>query len=384
MRRVRPTTHLTGIVFGIGFFLSTAASLPAQEAASSKATWQGTQPATPEQTIRLPVPQTPVPAGKQVLELPSRPQRPPVAPPRPQVSVRPHPQPRLTRPQQLVTVTVTDQNGGYIPGLRPGDFVVYEGERRQEITYFNTGEHEPVSLGLIVDTSDSMRSKIRHAQHALRRFVDSIKPQDEVFLAGFREQPYVLQDFTDSRVLLSQGIGMLQSRGGTSLYAAILDGLHRIARGRYAKKALVVITDGMDRGSRSSLRQVVNWSRRAGVLIYTIGIGDPHRRYPRPASGSNIDPFGNVIGWVYEGVYPKTLRRISEETGARHFLLNTRDVTGQKAVLDVAAQTISRELRLQYSIGYASSGGGNRYSKLRVQSTRPGVVVRAQQGSARQ
>ena len=281
-----------------------------------------------------------------------------------------------------MTVTVTDQNGGYIPGLQPGDFVVYEGDIRQEITYFNTGENEPISLGLIVDSSGSMQNKIGHARHALRRFIHSIKPQDEVFLAGFNAQPFLVQDFTDSRVLLAQGMGLLRPRGGTSLYDAILTGLRRIHRGKHRKRALIVMTDGMDTASLSSLPQTINVSRRSGVLIYTIGIGNPRHRYARGGSGFAIGPFGVVVGGRDDRVDSKTLQRLSNETGGRHFLLNTRDVVSSKTVLDTATQTISQELRSQYSIGYASSAGGTQYRSVRVESTRPDVVVRTQKGYA--
>ena len=281
-----------------------------------------------------------------------------------------------------MTITVTDQDGDYVPGLQPDDFVVYEGDMRQEVTYFNTGENEPVSLGLIVDSSGSMRNKIGHARHALQRFIHSVKPQDEVFLAGFDQEPFLVQDFTDSRILLTQGIGLIHPRGGTSLYDAMLTGLRRMRQGKHRKKALIVMTDGMDTASLSSLAQTIAVSRRAGVLIYTIGIGNPHHRLTPGGSGLTIGPFGVVVGGHDERVDSRTLRRLSDETGGRHFLLNTRDVVNSRTVLDTATQTISRELRFQYSLGYVSSGSGNQYRSVRVESTRPDVVIRTQKGYA--
>ena len=78
----------------------------------------------------------------------------------------------------------------------------------------------------------------------------------------------------------------------------------------------------------------------------------------------------------------RTLRRLSDETGGRHFLLNTRDVVNSRAVLDTATQTISRELRFQYSLGYTSSGSSNQYRSVRVESARPDIVIRTQKGYA--
>src|SRR5262245_37724388 len=208
--------------------------------------WQGPRPA-PQQPPPLPALQAPVPSGKQVLELPSHPQ-PSTSPelPTQQSVTPPYPQPTKARPSQLVTVTVTDHDGRYVPGLRPEDFVLYEEDMPQAITYFNTGQDEPVSLGFIVDTSGSMLNQIVSARRALRRFLDTVRPQDEVFLEAFNQHPVLLQDFTDSRVLLLQATTQLQPDGGTALYDAILDGLRRVQQGRRQKKALIVITDGLD------------------------------------------------------------------------------------------------------------------------------------------
>src|SRR5713101_1030706 len=150
--------------------LLTVAGVPgaiAQNDASQPDGWQGPRP-TPQKNTPPPALQHPAPSGKQVLEIPSRPQQqsvePPhqqaVIPPRPQSESPPHFQADTVRPSHLLTVTVTDPSGRYVPGLRREDFVVYEDGVPQDITYFNTGQSEPVSLGLIVDTSGSMRSKI--------------------------------------------------------------------------------------------------------------------------------------------------------------------------------------------------------------------------------
>jgi Ca-activated chloride channel family protein len=347
--------------------------------------WQGPRPTPPQQRTLPLAPQKPTPSGKQVLEIPSQPQQRPLNLPRQQAAIpSPRLQPQPVRPTQLVTVTVTDPGGGYVPGLRREDFVLYEDGVRQEITYFNIGENEPVSLGLVVDTSGSMRDKIEHARQALRRFVDSIRPGDEVFVEEFNVQPVLLQDFTDSRVLLAQAIALLRPAGGTALYDAILDGVRRIKRGRHQKRALVVLSDGMDTASLSSLRQALEVARRSGVLIYTIGIGNPQGFHAGGGGVTIGGPFGAVLlgTGVDDRVDTRTLQTISDETGAQHFLLNTRDVVGSSAVLETAIQTISRELRLQYSLGYTSSSGGDGYRSIRVETPHHNLVVRAQRGYA--
>src|SRR5713101_40630 len=264
-----------GIPMAILLALLSVSGVFAQGGASQPDGWQGPRPA-PQQGTLTPAPQRLPPAGKQVLEIPSQPQQRSLERPQQQAGIPPHPQAETIRPTQLVTVTVTDPQGAYVSGLRREDFLLYEDGVPQNIAYFNTGQDEPVSLGLVVDTTGSMHSKIDHARQALRRFVDAIHPQDEVFIEAFNVQPMLLQDFTDSRLLLAHAITQLRPAGQTALYDAIIDGLRRVRQGRHQKKALVVLTDGLDNSSLASLRQTVDAARRAGVLIYTIGIGNPN------------------------------------------------------------------------------------------------------------
>jgi VWFA-related protein len=265
---------------------------------------------------------------------------------------------------------------------------VYEDGVPQDITYFNTGENEPVSMGLVVDTSGSMVSKIDRARFALRRLLDTIHPQDEVFIEAFSHQPILLQDFTDSRLLLAQAISSLRPAGGTALYDAILDGLHRVKRGQHQKKALIVISDGVDTASLSSLNQTINAARRSGVLIYTIGIGSSSAGFNMGGARITIGPFvlgGGGVGGLDDQIDTRTLQEASDATGGKLFVLGTNDVLGNANVLDNATQTISSELRSQYSLGYTSSLGGTRYRDVRIETRRKGedrLVVRAQKGYA--
>lgn len=377
-------TIRTGVLVAVLLVFASVPGVFAQRNTFESDGWQGPRPTPQPETPPL-APQRPAPSGRQVLEIPVQPQQQSLEPLRQQAVIPPRSQETPVRPTQLVTVTVTDQNGGYVPGLRREDFVIYEDGVPQTITYFNTGEKEPVSLGLLIDTSGSMLNKIDRARQALRRFVDTIKLGDEVFIEAFSHQPVLLQDFTDSRMLLTQAISSLRPAGGTALYDAILDGLRRVKRGRHQKKALVVISDGLDTASLASLNQTLSVARRSGVLLYTIGIGNPRGGAGSGGIGVAIGPFvfrGGGGGAYNEQVDSRTLQEMSDETGGKHFLLNTADVVGSAAVLDTATQTISRELRQQYSLGYASSSGSNRYRSVRVEARRDDLVVRAQKGYA--
>ncbi len=375
-----------GIPMTILLALLSVSGVFAQGRVSEPEGWQGPRPA-PQQGTLTPAPQRTVPSGKQVLEIPSQPQQSP-EPSRPQSEIAPRAQPESRHPNQLVTVTVTDPQGRYVSGLRREDFVVYEDEVPQDITYFNTGENEPVSMGLVVDVSGSMLSKIDRARLALRRLLDTIHPQDEVFIEAFNQQPFLLQDFTDSRLLLAQAISSLRPVGGTALYDALLDGLHRVKRGQHQKKALIVISDGVDTASLSSLSQTINAARRSGVLIYAIGIGNPNGSFGMGGAQIAIGPFiigGGGGGGFDEQIDSRTLQEASDATGGKLFVLNTADVVGNAGVIENATQTISRELRSQYSLGYTSSLPGNHYRNLRVETRRAdaeNLAVRAQKGYA--
>ena len=374
--------------------------------------WQGPRP-TPQASPPKPAPQTPSvtpfpqpsgpTGGKQILEIPSQPQATIPPPTQQQATIPSAVQPTLPspavqstppRPSQLLTVTVTDQDGRYITDLRPEDFVVYEEDLPQPLTYFNTGQNEPMSLGLVVDMSESMLNKIGRARQALRLLADTIESQDEVFLTAFSSTPLLLQDFTDSRALVIQATAQLRPNGRTALYDAVLDGLKRIRQGQRQKKALVIITDGVDTASRASLDEVTAAMRSANVLVYTIGIGNPNSspiRQLRPPMPIGPMGMGGLMGprgpmplppgqVVDETVDSRTLEALSKETGAKHFLLNTADVVGNGAVLEAAANTIVSELRQQYSLGYRSALKGDVRRDVRIETRRGDVIVRTQKG----
>lgn len=348
--------------------------------------WQGTRPA-PQQAPRPSSPQRHLPLQPQVLELP--PTRQPSVQTLPQQQTIPsaRQQPSSKRPKQLLTITVTDQNGQYVNGLRAEDFVVYESGLSQPITYFNTGQQEPVSLGFLVDMSESMHGKRRRAVQALRKFVLAIKPRDEVFLVGFNHQLQLLQDFTDSRALLTQATAGLKTAGNTALYDALLDGLRRVQTGQRQKRALILISDGMDTASQASREEAVRAARSANILVYTIGLGDLSQPTRRPSMammggmGGMGGPFMPSRGRPNLGaVDVRLLQTLSDVTGARHFFLSTRDVLSSQDVLEYATQTIAHELRQQYSLGYLSPLKGDVYRDVQIETRRRGLIVRTHKG----
>lgn len=407
------TSSWVSVVFAVLLTLWGAYQVEAQGQPAPLDGWQGPRSA-PQQLPPKPAPQSPYPAGKQVMEIPPHVQQPVLPPAKQRLEIPSRAQPESPRPTQLLTVTVTDPQGRYVTGLQPEDFLVYEEDLPQKITYFTTGQEEPVSLGFLIDTSGSMLNKIGRARHALRRFFHTIRPRDEIFLEAFNQRPIMLQDFTDSHVLLEQGTTLLEPSGDTALYDSMLDGLRRVKQGRRQKRALVLLTDGLDTASTASLSEAVGAIRRGEVTVYTIGIGNPARgvhaqgmrshRHPFPGVGIGFPggrwPGMGLSGGGLPGVGPprppalggrgggpddavdvQVLQTFSDETGGRHFLLNTSDVLGNQAVLDQAVQTISEELRQQYTVGYNSPLRGDVYRSVRVELRRPGLSARTRKGA---
>jgi len=172
-----------------------------------------------------------------------------------------------------VTATVTDGTGRFVPGLGKEDFVVFEDDQPQEVTQFSA-ERVPVSLGIALDTSQSMSGeKIQAAKSALDRFLfDLFGPDDEFFLYRFSDDPQLLQDWTTDRSALSRSLNRAIPNGRTALYDAVADAVPLAQKGRNLKKALVVISDGNDTSSRTSMREIKQIIRENEALVYAIGI----------------------------------------------------------------------------------------------------------------
>jgi len=230
-----------------------------------------------------------------------------------------------------------------------------------------------VSIGILLDTSGSMIDKLEEAEDGLRHFVNTLQPEDEVFLFEFNKTPRLVQDFTSNRAVFAQAVGMLQASGATALYDVVAIGLTKIREGRHRKKALLLITDGNDTASRLSLKQVMELAKRSDVLMYSLGIGHGER-------GS----FGHLdVGWPGDEVDAAALQALSGATGGAAFIIQGLHVVDGVDVIDQACQRIAAEIRLQYTLRYRSASGRPRgeWRGLRVESPRRDLSVRARSGS---
>lgn len=270
--------------------------------------------------------------------------------------------------------SVRDKKSGLIGGLEKEDFTVFEEGQEQTIKFFTRETDLPLTIGLLVDVSRSQENLIEVEKHAATQFFSKVlRPKDMAFLISFGSEAELLQDFTNSSQQLSAGLDGLRviaqvSGGilrpgpvptatkpkGTVLYDAIYLASTEKLRREVGRKAIVVITDGVDMGSHYSRSEAIEAAHRSNAIIYSIYYSDP-----RYWGGSDGD-----------------LKRMSEDTGGRVFRVNRKN-----SLEDIFTQ-IQDEMRSQYSIGYTPTNpdkdGSFREVEIRV--NRKDAKVQARKG----
>lgn len=257
-----------------------------------------------------------------------------------------------------VTVTVTDTDGRLVTDLPRDRFEVFEDGLPQDVTQF-TRERVPVSLGILVDASDSMYGRrIQEARDAIGHFVaDLLAPEDEFSLVTFNHHQQVLTEWTDDRTAPSRLLGPVRPWGSTAIYDAIMAALP-LAESRHRQRAaLLVVSDGADTASDTQLRDLRSALRRTDLFIYAIGIDSAGRRP------------------INAAVNPMTLAQITDQSGGR-----TRIVHDTSEVSD-ALEQIATELNSQYLIGFGSTRPPDgRFHSIRVHVKGGEYKVRARNG----
>ncbi len=249
----------------------------------------------------------------------------------------------------VIHTTVLDKNGRFVSGLKKESFKIFEDGIAQTISSFSQ-EDVPISMGIIIDTSGSMRTKIDMVNKSALAFIRASNPEDQVFLIGFNDQVELLEDYTNDIDAITDALENTIVTGGTALYDAIYLGVQKAQNGIKPKKAIVVITDGEDRDSYYKLDELVSKVQESDVQVYCIGL-------------LNQIPEKGLFGRWSKSVPEKAhdaLLRISEETGGKAYF--------PQKVLDVNAIVgeIAHELRNQYSVGYISSNSARDGSYRRV------------------
>jgi VWFA-related protein len=269
---------------------------------------------------------------------------------------------RLSVDVELVVLhaTVRDRNGRFVSDLGKQDFEVYEDGVLQSIRLFEY-EDTPVTVGLVVDHSRSMSPKLAHVVAAGRAFVGSSNPLDQMFVVNFSDNVSLglpaAVPFTNSAAEVEDAISNGPPAGMTALYEGIAEAIAQLGAGSHDKKVLLVISDGGDNASARNLAHVLKMAEISSTIVYTVGLFD------------DDDPDRN----------PRVLRRLAHRTGGEAFFPGELG-----AVVDVC-ESIAREIRNQYTIGYVSTNVApdGAYRAIRVSARAPGdgkLVVRTRAG----
>jgi VWFA-related protein len=335
-------------------------------------------------------------------------------------------------------VTVRDKHGKIIRDLTKDDFTLQEDGRPQTIRYFSQESNLPLTLGLLVDTSRSQTNVLDAERNASRSFLDQmlVQAKDKAFLIHFDREVELLQDMTSSREKLQAALELLKTPsdrgssndprsndpndsdsrsgsgshhgGGTQLYDAIYLASNELMKKQQGRKALIILSDGVDRGSKTYLESAIESAQRADTVVYSIYFADSHhedrnegqRRGGGMGRGGGGWPGGGGGGWPGGGGgYPggggrggpgggqrhpeeprtdgkKILERISKETGGRFFEVSKKESVGE------IYSSIVEELRTQYSMGYTpdkdSAASGYHHVQLAVK--RKDLTVQTREG----
>jgi len=325
-------------------------------------------------------------------------------------SARSQQQPSINVEVKVVNVlaTVRDKHGQIVTNLGKDDFQLEEDGHPQTIAYFTRETDLPLSLGLLVDTSESQRRVLDQERNASRSFIDDMlrEDKDKDFIIHFDWEVELLQDLTSSRKKLESALDLLGSPqlvrggggnggdnggdngggsrpryhgGGTLLYDAIYLASNEVIKKQQGRKALIVLSDGVDRGSKETLVDAITAAQRTDTVVYSILFAD-EQQVQNPFGGFGGPGMGRRGGGHR---YPteerpdgkKILDRISKETGGRMF-----EVTKKQAIDQIYA-SIAEELRNQYSLGYTpgpdvTSG----YHKIHLATKQKDMTVQTREG----
>ena len=256
-----------------------------------------------------------------------------------------------------VSVTVVDENGRLITGLDQSAFEVFEDGEPQPITQF-TDERVPVSLGVMLDASDSMRGQpMVDARLAVERFVaDLLEPGDQAFVGTFNHRPRIVVPWTTPPSRLRGRLDGERATGGTAMYDALAASAPMFERREHARAAMVVVSDGADTASSNSLSETRDAWRRTDAFLYAIAIDDGNER-----ASSRVNP--------------EALRELTGPMGGY------TEVVRSAADVGPATERIARELNSQYTIGYTTPRPPDgTWRLIRVRMTPPGTFARARRG----
>jgi Ca-activated chloride channel family protein len=249
----------------------------------------------------------------------------------------------------LMYTSVFDKSGHFVAGLKKDNFKLYEDGVQQALTSFSQ-EDVPISMGILLDLSGSMKPKFEQVNKAALAFIRASNPRDQIFLIGFNDEVELLQDYTSDIDEIADALENTIATGGTALYDAIYLGVQKAHTGSRPKKAIVVITDGEDRDSYYKLDELLAKVQESDVQVFSVGFLDEI-----PDKGF----FGRWSKTAPEKARDALLK-ISEETGGKAFFPN------KLTDIHTIITEIATDLRSQYSLAYFSSNAARDGSFRRV------------------
>lgn len=320
-----------------------------------------------------------------------------------------------------VLATVHDKHGKIVSNLSKDDFVLTEDGRPQNINYFARETDLPLRLGLLVDTSLSQRKVLDQERDASYSFLDHLLREDKdlAFVIHFDKDVELLQDFTPSRPKLQAALQTLHTPqpgsdsaggsnggsgggsggssgggggygggggrgshrsggGGTHLYDAIYLASDELMSKQQGRKALIILSDGVDHGSKESLNEAIATAQRADTIVYSILFKDDEGSGGYPGMMGPRGPYGRHGGRFPQEERPdgkKILEQISKETGGQLYQVSKKDT------VDKIYAQIEEELRNQYSLGYTpDKDAGAGYHRIQLTTKNKDLVVQARDG----
>src|SRR6267143_7321713 len=281
-----------------------------------------------------------------------------------------------------VLFTVLDRRNKLVPALEKTDFKIFDDKLRQEIRYFSKQSDLPLRIGVLLDTSNSIRDRIKFEQDASINFLFTVlrRNKDEAFAMTFDDEPQIIQPFTGDAGMLRDQITKTRAGGGTAIYDAIHEACVKELshpprppgdQPDVVRRVMILISDGEDNLSTHTRTDAIEMAQRTSVVIYSISTSTQW------VSLSQTDPskMGDRKYHLTDG--DKILQELAEETGGRAFFPYHVDD------LDQSFQDIGDELRNQYSIAYLPTNYvlDGRYHKIRIEvPEHKGYQVRARRG----
>lgn len=278
-----------------------------------------------------------------------------------------------------VLFSVHNKQNGLVGSLTKDDFTLYEDGKQQAIRYFTRETDLPLTIGLLVDVSLSQQNLIEIERRAAYQFFSKVlRPKDLAFLISFGADADLLQDYTSSPKLLQRGLEGLKVNSqvgglhpgpvptaitpkGTILYDTVYLAATEQLKGQVGRKAIVVITDGVDQGSRYPIQQAIKAAQLADAIVYGIYY---------------VDPSAYGYGMYGGGYGDGPLKRMAEETGGRVLKVD------RKHTLDDIFKEIQDEMRSQYALAYASSSGtrDGSFRRIEIKPKEKDLHVQARRG----